>query len=251
MSFTIAVAGKGGSGKTTLAGLIIRNLLNRDSGAVLAVDADPNSNLHETIGMEVERTVGSTLAEFFKERMQMPPGMTKEVYLEIKLNEIIAEGKGVDLLSMGRGEGKGCYCYPNLMVKKFVDTLSENYGYVVMDNQAGMEHMSRRTTDDIDLLLVVASPTVKGVRAAARIFALIEELELRTKKAGLVMNMSSDPLDETLAEELSRESLEPMWIVPADPLIQKYDLDRRPLTEMPDDSPAVSAVNALLQQELP
>jgi len=242
----IAVSGKGGSGKTTIAGLIIRSLLKRGVRPILAVDADPNANLNETIGMKVETTVGSAIAKFFDEKMKLPPGMTKDVYLEMKLNEMLIEGKGIDLLAMGRGDGSGCYCYPNLMIRKFVDDLSKNYKAVVMDNQAGMEHLSRRTTDEVDVLLVVASPTVKGVRAAARIIELAGELNLRAAKTELIINRASEPLDETVSQELSAAGLTPSVMIPDDPLIPAYDLDRKPLLELPDDSPAVMAVEGVI-----
>ncbi|MFC1672341.1 carbon monoxide dehydrogenase, partial [Planctomycetota bacterium] len=178
MSTSIAVSGKGGTGKSTLSGLIIRDLIKGGSAPVLAVDADPNTSLGEIIGMPAERTVGSTLAEFFGQKLTLPAGLSKEMYLQMRLNEILAEGKGVDVLTMGRGEGQGCYCFPNLMVRKFVDELSDNYKFVVMDNQAGMEHLSRRTTDLLDVLFLVASPTIKGVRTAGTISRLVKELEL-------------------------------------------------------------------------
>ncbi len=238
----IAVSGKGGSGKTTIAGLIIRSLLKRGVRPILAVDADSNANLGDTIGMAVEKTVGSAIAEFFGDKMNLPAGMTKDVYLEMKLNEMLVEGEGIDLLAMGRGEGSGCYCYPNLMVRKFEDELSGNYKAVVMDNQAGMEHLSRRTTDNIDLLLVVASPTVKGVRAAARIIELAGEMDLRSAKTELIMNGASEPLDEAVSQELGVEGLTPSMTIPEDPLIPRFDLERRPLLELPDDSPAVKAI---------
>ncbi len=241
----IAISGKGGSGKTTLAGLIIHSLLKRGIRPILAVDADPNANLNETIGMEVETTVGSTIAKFFDEKMKLPPGMTKDVYLEMKLNEMLVEGEGIDLLAMGRGEGSGCYCYPNLMVRKFVDDLSKNYKAVVMDNQAGMEHLSRRTTENVDLLLVVASPTVKGIRAAARILALAKEIDLHAAKTELIINRASEPLDEAVSLELEKSDLTPSAMIPSDPDIPRFDLDRRPLLELPDDSPAVMAIERL------
>jgi CO dehydrogenase maturation factor len=250
MSKTIGVSGKGGMGKTTLTGLIIRELLRRKESPILAVDADPNANLNETIGVQVERTVGSTLAEFFNDKMSLPAGMTKETYMEIKLNEILIEDKGLDLLVMGRGEGQGCYCYPNLMVKKFIEELSCNYKYVVMDNQAGMEHLSRRTTDNMDVLFVVTNPTVKGVRTARRIYDLIEELELTVSKTPLVINGVDGEISSEVAEELSREGLTPDWTVPRDAMLPQFDLDRRPLTELSDDSPAVQAVSQIVDDVL-
>ena len=153
MSFSIAVAGKGGSGKTSLACLVIRYLLRHNGSPILAVDADPNANLGESLGLEVKETVGMMLDKFQKSKIDIPSGMTKEAYLEFKLNSLLVESQGIDLISMGRGEGQDCYCYPNLILRKFIDRLHDNYSYVILDNEAGMEHLSRGTTQDIDELL--------------------------------------------------------------------------------------------------
>ena len=150
MAFSIAVAGKGGSGKTSLSSLVIRYLMKKGAVPILAIDADPNANLGESLGLDIKQTIGSIIASFNEEKINIPPGMTKEAYLDIKLNEAIVETKGLDLVTMGRGEGPDCYCYPNLLLRKFADTLSGNYPYMVMDNEAGMEHLSRRTTQDVD-----------------------------------------------------------------------------------------------------
>ena len=173
MGFTIAVAGKGGSGKTTISSLIIRHLIKTGYDPILAVDADPNANLGESMGIDVKETVGTMLDRFQKEKNEIPAGMTKEAYLELKLNNLIIENKGFDLISMGRGEGQDCYCYPNTILRKVIDRLSENYAFVVMDNEAGMEHLSRGTTRDIDELLIVSNHSVKGVRTIGRIKELI------------------------------------------------------------------------------
>jgi CO dehydrogenase maturation factor len=143
LTFTIAVAGKGGSGKTSLASLIIRYLRKNRSGLILAVDADANANLADSLGLEVKLTVGSIIASFNEEKINIPAGFTKEAYLEYKLNEAVVESTGLDLVAMGRGEGPACYCYPNLLLRKFLDTMSDNYAYVVLDNEAGLEHLSR------------------------------------------------------------------------------------------------------------
>jgi len=169
LSFNIAVAGKGGSGKTSIAGLIIRYLNKKGRGPILAVDADPNANLGESLGFSIRQTVGSIIASFNEEKINIPQGMTKEAYLEFKLNNVIIESKGLDLVTMGRGEGPECYCYPNLILRKFVDALSQNYAYLVMDNEAGMEHLSRRTTQNIDVLIIISDHSVKGIRTIARI----------------------------------------------------------------------------------
>jgi len=150
LSINIAVAGKGGSGKTSIASLIIRYLIKKGVKPVLAVDADPNANLGESLGIGVKQTIGAIIATFNKEKINIPPGMTKEAYLEFKLNDAMVESKGLDLLTMGRGEGAACYCYPNLLLRKFIDSLTGNYTCMVMDNEAGMEHLSRRTTQNIE-----------------------------------------------------------------------------------------------------
>ena len=153
MTFSVAVAGKGGSGKTSLTSVIIRYLKNRKLGPILAVDADANANLGDSLGLAIKQTIGTTIASFNEEKINIPPGMTKEAYLDYRLNEGIVESPGIDLLTMGRGEGPGCYCYPNAVLRKVADSLATNYAYVVMDNEAGLEHLSRRTTQNIDALL--------------------------------------------------------------------------------------------------
>ncbi|MFC1910878.1 AAA family ATPase, partial [Chloroflexota bacterium] len=165
MSINIALAGKGGSGKTTIAALVIRYLINKNAGPILAVDADPNSNLAESLGLQSGGTVGRILDSFQHDKINIPSGMTKENYLEYKLHEIVVENRNLDLLVMGRGEGPECYCYPNVILRKLIDELSGNYVYVVMDNEAGMEHLSRRTTQNLDELIIVSNHSVKGIRA--------------------------------------------------------------------------------------
>ena len=178
MGYRIAVGGKGGVGKTTLAALIIRGLLAREKTPVLAVDADPNTNLPEAIGLPAEVTVGSIIAEFIDTKIEIPQGMTKESYLQVKMHGAVAEAKGIDMVAMGRGEGPGCYCYPNLILRGFVEDLSGNYPYVVIDNEAGMEHLSRRTSETIDQMILVSDPSIRGLRSVRRIHGLIEELGL-------------------------------------------------------------------------
>lgn len=248
MSRSIAVSGKGGTGKTTLTGLIIRHLLKAGETPVLAVDADPNSNLGDTVGVEIGRTVGSTVAEFFGEKMKIPAGISKESYLEMKLNEILAEAKGIDLLPMGRGEGPGCYCFPNLMVRKFVDELSGNYKFVVMDNQAGMEHLSRRTTQNIDEMLLVSDHTVKGLRAVARIRDLIRELKLVVNRESVIINQVPGEIDPRLEQEMERLGITPAAVIPDDNEIRQYDLEQKPLSGLPETSRAAAAVNALMDK---
>ena len=202
MSFNIAVAGKGGTGKTSITSLIIRYLQKADRKPILAVDADPNANLGESLGLSISKTIGSVIASFNDEKIQIPPGMTKEAYLEYKLNETVIESRGLDLITMGRGEGPECYCYPNLVLRKFVDTLSQSYSAMVMDNEAGMEHLSRRTTQNVDALLIVSDPSVKGVRTVARIIELVAELKLAVNQQAVVINLVPNSLEPTVGQEL-------------------------------------------------
>jgi len=250
LSFSIAVAGKGGSGKTSLASLIIRYLKKNGVGPILAVDADPNANLGESLGLGIKQTVGSIIASFNDEKINIPAGMTKEAYLEYKLNEAIVESKGLDLLVMGRGEGPHCYCYPNLMLRKFVDTLAENYAYIVMDNEAGMEHLSLRTTQDVDELLIISDHSVKGVRTVARIRDLVSELKLVVKRQSVIINFVPNQLDRFITEELARLGIDSIATIPLDEEVYEYDLKLKPLLDLPDTSKAVTAVSDLMAKLL-
>ena len=246
MTFSIAVAGKGGSGKTSVASLVIRYLEKNCSGSILAIDADPNANLGESLGLEVKRTVGLMLDEFQRDKIKIPSGMTKEAYLEYRLNEVIVESKQLDLVTMGRGEGPECYCYPNLILRKFADNLADNYAYVVMDNEAGMEHLSRRTTQNVDELLIISDHSVKGVRTVARIKDIVAQLNLRIKRQSVLINFAPADLVPSVREELSRLGIKPLAIIPLDEEVYKYDIELKPLTKLPDSSKAVMAVNDLM-----
>ena len=246
MSFNIAVAGKGGIGKTSVASLVIRYLIKNGSGPILAIDADPNANLGESLGLRVEQTVGLVLDTFQKDKINIPPGMTKEAYLDYKLNEIIVESKGLDLITMGRGEGPECYCYPNLILRKFADSLAENYTYTVMDNEAGMEHLSRRTTQNVDGLFIISDHSVKGIRTVARIRTLVSELKLVVKKQMVIINSVPTKLDPIVAEELAKLGIEPTATIPRDEEVYEYDLKLKSLLDLPDTSKAVRAVSDLM-----
>ena len=250
MSLNIAVAGKGGSGKTSVASLVIRYLRQNGSGPILAVDADPNANLGESLGLDIKQTVGSVIASFNDEKINIPPGMTKEAYLEYKLNETVVESKGLDLITMGRGEGPECYCYPNLILRKFTESLATNYAYVVMDNEAGMEHLSRRTTQNVDVLLIISDHSVKGVRTVARIGDLVSELKLVVKRQAVIINFAPTKLAPLVSEELTRLGIEPATLIPEDEQIYQYDLELKPLLDLPDTSRAVRAVNDLMAELL-
>jgi CO dehydrogenase maturation factor len=246
LTINIAVAGKGGTGKTSVASLVIRYLLKNNLGPILVVDADPNSNLAESLGIEVRQTVGRILNEFQGEKINIPPGMTKEAYLEYQLNMAITESKDLDLVTMGRGEGPECYCYPNVVIRKLVDEWAKNYAFVVMDNEAGMEHLSRRTTQNINEMLLVSDHTVKGLRAVARIRDLIKELKLVVKRESIIINMVPGEIDPLIKEEMGRLGIKPAALIPIDDDVKKYDLEQKPLFHLPDTSRAVTAVNELM-----
>ena len=246
MTFNIAVAGKGGSGKTSVASLIIRYLKKNDKGPILAVDADPNANLGESLGLNIKQTVGSIIASFNDEKINIPPGMTKEAYLEYKLNEAIVESGGLDLVTMGRGEGPECYCYPNLILRKFIDTLAENYPYMVMDNEAGMEHLSRRTTQNVDALLIISDHSVKGVRTVGRIRDIVSELKLAVKRQSMIINFVPNKLDPFITKELDRLGIDSVTTIPLDEEVYQYDLKLKPLLDLPDTSKAVRAIGDLM-----
>ena len=248
MSFRIAVAGKGGCGKTSLAALVIRYLKNHGKVPILAVDADANANLGESLGLEVRQTIGTILNLFQYEKIGIPQGMTKEAYLEYKLNETIVESSGIDLVTMGRGQGPECYCYPNLILKKFIDGLANSYTSVVMDNEAGMEHLSRKTTEDMDALLLVSNHSVKGIRAIARIKALVNELKLSFRKQLVIINLVPDKLDPLIAREMEQLGLKADALIPEDDELYQFDLEQKPLLNMPETSIAVQAVNTLMEK---
>lgn len=248
MARVIALAGKGGTGKTTIAGLLVRALRQDGHGPVLAVDADPNSCLDAAIGLTAERTVSDVLDESRGLR-DVPQAMPKPVYVEYQLEECLAEGRGVDLIVMGRPEGQECYCSANQMLRTFMDRMIGSYPTVVVDNEAGMEHLSRRTTREVDLLLVVSDATLSGARASRRIVDLVGELELPVKRIAIVVD-GAEEMAEPVSRILTDDGLHLAGFVPHDPLIVERELAAASLLELPDDAPAVRAVEELLAREL-
>jgi CO dehydrogenase maturation factor len=245
MSQILAVAGKGGTGKTTFAALLIRHLLRSGRGPLLAVDADPDANLGVMVGHRAEKTVGQVLQEFLEQKMNIPQGMPKQQWIELQLNAAISESKGLDFIAMGRPEGPGCYCSANAVLRDFLERLSENYPSVVVDNEAGMEHLSRRTAGKIDQLFMISDPSVKGLRTVVSLLELIDELKLNPEHKFLVLCRAGrlDPRLETQIRELKVDYL---GAVPEDPQIVEFDLNERSLLELPDDAPAVQAVAKIM-----
>lgn len=244
----IAIAGKGGTGKTTIAGLLIHLLALEGKGPILAVDADPNANLSQMLGLKVKETIGRIREEILERGDNLPQGMSKQRYLEYKIQSSLIEAKDIDLLVMGRPEGEGCYCYANRVLSECISILVNNYQYLVVDNQAGMEHLSRKTMPNMDILLIVADSTQMGIVAAARIRDLAEELKLNIGHIYLVVNRVVKELSEQLKKKIESLRLELITTIPEDSLILEYELQERPLAALPTDSPALSATKHLLQR---
>lgn len=250
MGKMIAVAGKGGVGKTTVASLVVRHLADAGKKPILAVDADPNYTLGEGLGVEIEQTIGTMREEFFGERVQIPAGMSREAVLERNMHATLHEEDAFDLLVMGRQEGPGCYCYLNNILRKFLDTLSKDYPWVVVDNEAGMEHLSRRTTRKVDHLFVVADHSVKGARAARRIVELADELELSVGHQALILNRSPEQVAPEVQAEIDRSGLEVLARLPEDPAVAEADAAGSPLVNLPPDTPFVRILNDALASVL-
>jgi CO dehydrogenase maturation factor len=239
MQSTIALAGKGGTGKTTMAGLLVKYLVKKNKTPILAVDADCNSNFNEVLGLEIKDTLGNAREEMKKGIV--PGGMTKDIFMEMKLEESLVEAPGFDLIVMGQPEGAGCYCAANTLLAGFMDRLAGNYPYVIMDNEAGMEHISRLTTKNVDVLLIVTDPSRRGLQAAIRIDELARKLNIGVKKSCVVMNQMQESPSEKALEMIKESGLELAGTVPADRTVYDYDFNGRPTIEMPDDSISVQA----------
>ncbi len=252
MTITIAMAGKGGTGKTTLSAMILKYLRELGEGAVLAIDADPSANLNSALGLDLQATVGDVREEtaIRVSGGVIPAGMPKRDYLEYRINESLVEGEGLDLIAMGRPEGPGCYCAANHVLRDVVDRIAGSYRYVVIDNEAGLEHLSRRTTRDVDYLLVVSDPTVRGLVAAGRVAGLVTELQTRVGRVFLVVNRVQGSLTPALLEEIQRQGLELVGTVPADPRVGAYDGEGLPLVDLPEDSEVYQAVRGIVDKML-
>jgi CO dehydrogenase maturation factor len=249
LSFRIAMAGKGGTGKTTVAALVLRYLVEHGKTPVLAVDADANSNLNEVLGLSLDHTVGEAREEMKKGSDMV--GMTKDQLIEMRINQCLIEADGFDLISMGQPEGPGCYCAANNLVAHFMEVLSKNYPYILIDNEAGMEHMSRLTTKNVDLLLLVSDPSWRGIQAARRLKDLAQQLKIGVGRAALLVNRAVNGLSARAQEEIASQGLELAGLIPQDPLVAEYDGEGRPTYTLPPDSAALQGVYALISRLLP
>jgi len=246
MTIKIAVAGKGGTGKTTLSALLCRSLLKRRVRPLLAVDADPNSCLPEALGVESGRTIGEMREELRAQPNSMPAGISKNEWIERLINEEITEASGFDLIVMGRQEGPECYCFINSVLRQCLEKLGRQYQAVVIDNEAGLEHLSRRSNGSVDVLLIVCQPTMNGARTAARIQELIRSLHLDIGALFLVLSQVDGELDPTVQAAFDQTGLEVLARIPLDPHITEFERQTRSLLELPATSPAAMAADDLL-----
>jgi CO dehydrogenase maturation factor len=249
MTYSIALAGKGGTGKTTVAGLLIKYLVQKGKSPILAVDADANANLNEVLGLKVHDTIGDAREDMKKGKV--PNGMTKDVFLSMRMEEAVAEADGYDLVVMGQPEGAGCYCAANSLLTNFLEKLTDNYPYIVTDNEAGMEHISRLTTRNVDLLLIVSDSSRRGLQAAERIHALAKNLNIGVKQSYLIVNQVRDPLPRALMDTVCSDGLKLAGTIPEDRQVYEFDLNGQPMVDLPDENPALKAVRDIFDRIIP
>lgn len=253
MAHVIAVAGKGGVGKTTLTGLIIQYLGEKGKGPILAVDADANSNLNEVLGVEVETTLGEIREEVAGAEMAsknpIPSGVSKADYMEYKFDDALAESDNFDLLVMGRTQGKGCYCFVNGLLQAQIQRLEKNYPYIIVDNEAGMEHISRGVLPNMETAILVSDCSRRGVQAAGRIAQLIKECNMHPRQVGLIVNRAPDgKLNEGTREEIEKQGLHLLGVVPQNETVYEYDCDGTPTVDLPEDSPVKKAIREIVDK---
>lgn len=261
MTTTIALAGKGGVGKTTISGMIIKYLAQHQTGSILAIDADPSSNLNMVLGLDLEWTVGdiredmleqvkSSLAQGGAAMGTMPGGVNKRDYLDYQVRSSLAEGSRFDLIAMGRGEGQGCYCAVNHNLREVIDGMSKHYAYVVIDNEAGMEHLSRRTTRDVQHLFIVSDPTQRGLVAAQRIADMRKELDINIENAYLIVNRLRGVMPSELKSFTDKLNVPLLGTVPTNEDLAEFEFSGKPLVELGDESPVYQAVAEMMQKTL-
>ena len=247
MTRSVAVAGKGGTGKSTIAALLVETLIKKKMGPVLAVDADPDCNLGTLLGKRPEQTVGGLRDEILQEIKNFPAGMTKANYIEAGLHGIIDEGDGFDLVTMGKGEGSGCYCFINSLIRKFCDDLAPSYKWMVMDNEAGLEHLSRRTTVDVDGLVVVVTESPLSVDCARQVEEITADFKDRIRGRYVVTNMVKSERREMVHKRLSGMSLELLCDVPHDAQLEELIFTGESLSRL-DDGPVTGCIEKIISR---
>lgn len=244
---TIAISGKGGTGKSTIAALMIRWLSQHNAGSILAVDADSNVNLNVLLGLEIKDTVGAIREEMKEASQNIPGGMSKAQFLEYKIQTSLVETPAYDLIAMGRPEGPGCYCYANNLLRDIIQALSAQYQYIIIDNEAGMEHLSRRTTLNIDNLLIVSDPTVRGVRTASNISRLLRELDIRIGEKKVIVNRLQGEVPLIVTQTIKEEHLELGLTIPEDNTLFQMEQKGESIWTLPDLSSALLAVEKWME----
>ena len=253
MAHVIAIAGKGGVGKTTLTGLIIQYLGKKGKGPILAVDADANSNLNEVLGVEVESTLGDVREEVARAEMSktnpIPAGMSKADYMEFKFDDALIESDDYDLLVMGRTQGKGCYCFVNGLLQAQLQRLQKNYPYIIVDNEAGMEHISRGVLPSMETAILISDCSRRGVQAVGRIAELIKECDMHPKKIGLIINRApGGVLNAGTKEEIEKQGLTLLGVVPQAENVYDFDCQGSPIVDLPEDSPVRKAIEEIIDR---
>ena len=251
MNKVIAFAGKGGVGKTTVAALVVRYLAARGKTPSLAGDADPNSKLGETMGLDVPTTIGEIRETYMKDPQGVPSGMDKVNYLQTLIEQALIERPAFDLLVMGRQEGQGCYCMVNNILNSFTDKLTSHYAYTVVDNEAGMEHLSRRTSGKVDMLFLVTDYSLRGLRAVRRINQMIPGLKLDIKNIGIIVTRGPQQLSDAFLAEVAEVGLPVAGVVPHDPALLEFDMERRSLLELPNEALSVQAIEGIMSEYCP
>jgi CO dehydrogenase maturation factor len=249
----IALAGKGGVGKTTVTGLILDCLAKAGKGPILAVDADPNANLNEVLGLERAATLGDIREEIAKggwmEKNPIPPGMSKQEYADFRFGAALVEEDNFDMMVMGRTQGKGCYCYVNDLLRDQIQKYYKNYRYLIVDNEAGLEHISRGILPPVDYIILVSDASRRGIQAAGRIAEMIGELDLKVKSVKLIVNRApGGKLEPGVEAEIAAQKLELAGILPQDDAVYQYDAEGKPLVQLPDDSPVRRVLEEIIKK---
>ena len=261
MTVTIALAGKGGVGKTTVAGMVVKHLINTNRTPVLAIDADPSANLNMVLGLDLEWTVGDIREDMLAQVKNslvaggaamgaLPGGVSKREFLDYQIRSSLSEGNNFDLIAMGRSEGQGCYCAVNHNLREVIDAISKNYRYVLIDNEAGMEHLSRRTTRNVQHLLIVTDPTQRGIVAAERIAGFRKELDIHIENTYLILNRLANGIPEPLQQRIDQLDIPLLGIIPADQDLSMLEFGGKPLVELGDQSPVYQAVASMMEKIL-
>lgn len=254
MAHTIAFAGKGGTGKTTICGLLVDYLAKKGKGPILAVDADPNANLNEVLGVQVDKTLGEIRETVAHAELQdpspIPSGMSKQDFAEFQFASALAEMDDFDMLVMGRTQGQGCYCFVNGMLHTQIDKYAKGYNYVVVDNEAGLEHLSRGVLPGVNTMLLVSDCSRRGIQAVARLAQMVGELKLNPSTMGLIVNRApGGVLNSGIQEEIAKYPLlKLIGVVPADEQVYEYDADGKPIISLPEDSPVKQAVYSIVDK---